>query len=992
MNAASRALPHAGTSVPADALFRLMAENWPGALLMLDRELGVVWANAQAAALTKLSLQQLPGRSWASLALPWPIAPEQRLQLLAGDRVELHAPPAGAVNGAASSVPSAILIPLREPTGVVTAIACQIAVANETSQREVAHVDSLRRLEAALESARGGMWDYDVTRDTARWTEFYYRMLGDPPQQDAIGLTPWKARVHPDDLDRVDATARDVIEGRTALYETEYRFRHADGSWRWMLDRGRVTDRDADGVATRMVGFVVDITDQVATQQALRQSEFRYRTVASLSPGFVFEHRLNADGTAEPEWASDGIEAVFGCKYPEIAGHGGWFALLDEAQRPIAAERQARLANGEPQSGETRVRTVDGGRKWLYVSMLPVRDPQTGVVTGVLGSAYDITTSKLAEQALRESAAVLRAVTENTPDWLFLIDDSLKVRFMNRPFGEFGLAQVIGRPLLDFLPEAHRPSLEELYRRVLSSGRLGRIELRHSAADATPLHYEHRIVPVMEAGIAKSLTVALTDVTERKRAEAALRESQMTLQTVAASSADWLALFDRSRKCIFLNRPFRGILPEDWIGAPVENFVPPEDRPRVHEIFEHVMRSGEPRDFDQVIQDPECGARYLELRARAVQADGRIFGAVVNITEVTERRSQQDQMHTQVRILETMREGVVLIEAVTAVVKLTNPTFAKMFGYESKEELLGRSVEPLFSARALQRTRAGRSLQKGVPSAEVMPVELECARKDGTHFVAACVLTPLQIGGANHWLAVFNDVTERKRLEREIIEISNREQQRIGSDLHDGLGQDLTGIALMLKGVVTQLRKEGSAARLDVEDVIGLVNNAIESTRNLARGLSPVSGERGGLGAALQSLAARASERYGVTVDIDADLEQPLGLNEAAATHVYRIIQEALTNVIRHSFASEVVIRLETSGGELHLRVDDNGRGIPQPLAENGDGLGLKIMRYRAQMLSGDLAIESATSGGASIRCSFPLAPSVAAERDYPPRVPAPER
>src|SRR6185437_14709102 len=130
---------------------------------------------------------------------------------------------------------------------------------------------------------------------------------------------------------------------------------------------------------------------------------------------------------------------------------------------------------------------------------------------------------------------------------------------------------------------------------------------------------------------------------------------------------------------------------------------------------------------------------------------------------------------------------------------------------------------------------ASRSVPEGAPT-EVLPVELECARKDGTRFVAACVFTPLKMGGANHWLAVFNDVTERKRLEREIIEISNREQQRIGSDLHDGLGQELTGIALMLKGVVAQLRKEGSAAQSDIEDVITLVNNAVEGTRALARG------------------------------------------------------------------------------------------------------------------------------------------------------------
>ncbi|HET9391690.1 MAG TPA: PAS domain-containing sensor histidine kinase [Steroidobacteraceae bacterium] len=335
----------------------------------------------------------------------------------------------------------------------------------------------------------------------------------------------------------------------------------------------------------------------------------------------------------------------------------------------------------------------------------------------------------------------------------------------------------------------------------------------------------------------------------------------------------------------------------------------------------------------------------------------------------TERPSQQETLFTQARILETMREGVVLIDTSTHLITLTNGTFDRMFGYGG-HELLGQSIDPLFSVSALQRRRFERALRDG---SEVVPVEFECSRKDGSRFVATCVVTPLQMGGSERLLAVLNDVTERKRLEREIIEIASREQQRIGNDLHDGLGQDLTGIALMLRGVAAQLHKEGSAARHDVEDVIALINSAIESTRALARGLSPVGGERGGLAAAMQDLAVRASERYGVSVTFHGTFDGHLRLSESSATHLYRIVQEALTNVLRHSRATEVLISLESSGGELHLRVDDNGRGFEQPSPDSADGLGLKIMRYRAQMLGGDLVLESRANGGTSVRCSCPL-------------------
>jgi PAS domain S-box-containing protein len=869
----------------------------------------------------------------------------------------------------------------RDANGVALRMVGVCMDIEERKEAELEYIRSQRRLETALESARGGMWDWDLTSGEARHTEHYYRILGVDPHCGDRSWSFWNARVHPEDQARVEAAVRDVIAGRRDLYEAEYRLRHEDGSWRWVLDRGRVPERDLLGRATRMVGFLVDITDRVETQEQLRQSEFRYRTVASMAPGYVFEYRYNANNEPEPVWASDGMQAIFGCSLEDQCG--GWDSLVDEEWKPIVAARHVRILRGEPQAGETRVHTVAGERKWLYVSTLPVRDPRTGAVTGILGSAYDITTRKLAEQAVRESEAVLRAVTENTPDWLFLVDDSLRVRFMNRPFGQYRSEDVVGRSLLEFIPEAHRSNLEELYRGVLATGEPARFELRHPNSNNTLAHHEHRVVPVIDSGVIRSLTVAVTDVTERNRAESALRESQMTLQTVAASSADWLALFDRQRQCVFLNRAMHGVPPEGWIGAPVEDFAPPADRAYMHEIFEHVMNTGEPRDFDQVIIDPKRGPRYLELRARAVQADGRIFGAVVNITEVTERHTQQDALRTSARILETMREGVVLIDATTHLITLTNATFDKMFGYGALE-LQGRSIDPLFSMPALQRKRFERTLRDNPEAGEAMPVEFECARKDGSRFVATCVITPLRISGTERWLAVLNDVTERKRLEREIIEISNREQQRIGSDLHDGLGQDLTGIALMLRGVSAQLRKEGSAARLEVEEVIGLVNNAIESTRSLARGLSPVSGERGGLAAALQTLAARASERYGVRVEFSANFDEPLRLSETSATHVYRIVQEALTNVIRHSRATDVTISLETVSGELHLRVDDNGRGFEQPAPDSPGGLGLKIMRYRAQMLGGDLILESGANGGASVRCSCPL-DGVRMERESAP-------
>ncbi|HTT02972.1 MAG TPA: PAS domain-containing protein [Steroidobacteraceae bacterium] len=220
---------------------------------------------------------------------------------------------------------------------------------------------------------------------------------------------------------------------------------------------------------------------------------------------------------------------------------------------------------------------------------------------------------------------------------------------------------------------------------------------------------------------------------------------------------------------------------------------------------------------------------------------------------------------------------------------------------------------------------------------------------------------------------------ECRGLECEIGRIACREQQRISHDLHDGLGQELTGIALILRGVLAQLRKEHSAACADIEGVIAHVSKAIESTRTLARGLSPLGAEGSCLVAALESLAARATAQYGVPVSFASSLNGSPALDEVVATHLYRIAQESLTNSLRHGGASEVRIEIASCGGRLILQIVDNGRGFCETPPGRSEGLGLKIMRHRAQTLGGELVLEPASAGGAIVRFSCPLAASRAA-------------
>lgn len=413
--------------------------------------------------------------------------------------------------------------------------------------------------------------------------------------------------------------------------------------------------------------------------------------------------------------------------------------------------------------------------------------------------------------------------------------------------------------------------------------------------------------------------------------------------------------------------------------------VHPEDVEEAARRFTaHVAGREDHYDAEYRVRDRSGCWRWLFERGRVVERspDGAALRMVGICMDIDSRKGAEiDLVMNRKRLelaLESARGSMWDLDT-TGGEPRQSDFFYRMLGVEPQA---GRGDELFWSSRLHPEDapRVREALRRAVDgSALLYEAEYRLRHADGSWrwvLDRGRALEHEPSGRASHLVGFIVEIADPHSLERELIEIANREQQRIGSDLHDGLGQDLTGIALMLRGIGAQVRREGSAACTDIEEVIGLVNAAIESTRSLARGLSPVSAERDGLTAALQALAARATERYGIPVTFEAHLAEPLPADEAAATHVYRIAQEALTNAMRHSYATTVSILLTASDGELLLEVIDNGRGFARaddPTEAASNGLGLKIMRYRAQMLGGNLAFGAGPAGGATVRCTCPL-------------------
>ena len=216
---------------------------------------------------------------------------------------------------------------------------------------------------------------------------------------------------------------------------------------------------------------------------------------------------------------------------------------------------------------------------------------------------------------------------------------------------------------------------------------------------------------------------------------------------------------------------------------------------------------------------------------------------------------------------------------------------------------------------------------------------------------------------------IAEDITAHKTLEKQILEISDREQARIGQDLHDGLCQLLVGIGLNLTALKGDLEEQAPGELARADRMVARLADAINIARHLAQGLYPVNLQREGLAAALEQLAANTSTDFGVACTAECAEGIAVG-SQTIATHLYRIAQEAVHNAIKHASPTNILIRLAAGHDRASLTITDNGRGIagsPKP----GAGMGLEIMRYRAGMIGGALEIRPAETGGTIVVCIF---------------------
>jgi PAS domain S-box-containing protein len=422
-----------------------------------------------------------------------------------------------------------------------------------------------------------------------------------------------------------------------------------------------------------------------------------------------------------------------------------------------------------------------------------------------------------------------------------------------------------------------------------------------------------------------------------------------------------------------------GFSQEEWLEDPIRwySHIHPEDKQRWSTEAAEMFLTGNPLRSAYRVVARDGRVIWFHCEAKMVRKeDGEpwfIHGVGFDITDLKRTEGAlQEERNVVSAILHTVGALVVVLDPAGGIIRF-NRACELTSGYSLAEVERKKIWDLLMVPEEVDRFK---SVFQQL-CADQLPRDYEgyMVKRDGTRRLIAWSSTvlPGTDGTPTYIIATGIDITERKHLEKTILEISAREQRRIGQDLHDGLGQHLTGIAFMSKVQEKKLMEKGLPESADAAKIVNLVNEAIHKTRELARGLLPVVPDAQGLMSALQQWAGEVEDLFAVRCRFQC-FTPVLIHDDTVSTHLYYIAREAVNNAIKHGHAGQIVIRLAADEVQGTLTIEDNGSGIGR-IAPGNKGVGLHLMSYRARMVGGSLEVQGVATGGTIVTCLFPVLP-----------------
>jgi PAS domain S-box-containing protein len=843
------------------------------------------------------------------------------------------------------------------------------------------------RLRLALESSKIVGWDWDVRSGHDFWFGDLQTMFGIPSDHYSGQVEDFRRRVHPDDRGRVWKAVNDAMK-TGGPYTAQFRVVRLDGQVRWVDARGKFSYAD-NGEPERMLGMATDITETKHAEQAVRESQDRLS--------------LLLESTAEGIY---GIDREGRCTFVNPAclqqlGYECAEELLGKKMHPLIHHTRVDGTPYPAEECEFRRAWLYGDRIHLVGELLWRRDgtfffaecwsyPQHrgGKVVGSVVTFIDITDRKRAEEALRQSEVLKGSILLSLENQIAVVDKNGFIREANEAWArssqENGMteaAAVVGTDYLEAL--RHSASLyleaEEVLNcvRTVMDGVARRCRYDYCCHWIVPPRwYTVTVTPLQttEGGI----VVAYRDVSEVRRRDAALAEAQ---RLAKVGSWQW----DAATDALTWSEELYRIVGREPSLPPVSyreqaKFYTPESWKQLQEAIEEALRKGKSFELDLEMILRDARRRWIVVRGEALRgASGRVVQLHGTVHDISERKRAEQALR------ESEERFRLVANTAPVMIWMSGPDKGCTYCNQTWLDFTGRSMDQALghgwieSTHPQDRKRCMDMYVQAFDRGEEFTMEYRVRRHDGQYRWVLDSGRPRfsEDGSFAGYIGSCVDVTERKLAEdaissvgRRLIAAQEEERTRIARELHDDIGQRLALLSIELEtlqrtpnqrefpGRIYQILKQTS----EIANEIQAISHRLHSSKL----------EYLGLAAAARGYCAELSEQQNVRIDF-LDEGVPRSLPHEIEMSLFRVLQEALRNAVKHGRVHQVKVELQARGNDIHLTVLDSGVGFDPAIALRGKGLGLVSMQERVRLVHGELTIDSAPNSGTSIHVRIPL-------------------
>jgi PAS domain S-box-containing protein len=797
---------------------------------------------------------------------------------------------------------------------------------------------------------------------------------------------------------------------------------------------------------------IVDLTERKRAEEAIRQSEERYRTLFNLGPMAVYT--IDTSGVIQEynRQAAElwGREPTLGDTDQRFCGSFKMFrpdsSFMPHDQCPMAEVASGKIS--VVHNGEVLIERPDGSHVTVLVNIRPLKNDR-GEVTGAINCFYDITDRKRAETAAMRLAAVVRS----SHDAIVAKDLNGTITDWNqsaeRIFG-YKAKEIIGKSILTLIPKDRVKEETVILSKIRRGRSINHYETVRRCKDGRLIDVSLTISPVKDPnGKIVGVSKIARDITKQKQTKRRLTEQARLLDL----TIDAILVRDAQDRITYWNdgaRELYGYSRDEALGKVTHKLLRTVHSQSLTDIRKKLERDN--RWSGELVHTCKDGTKVIVISRWSLDRDakGRPSSILETNTEITNRKREEQRRAVNLAVTRILSESPALAHAIRRILRTVCETLGWEVGDFWTPKSDGRVLRCLVSESRVGKFSKFKSVCRklelapgiGLPGriwSNLKPAWISDITKDnnfprasaaagedlqsafafpisfGKHFVGVMEFFSLEtrerdedvlkiFGSIGSQIGQFvqrkraeaalqkskelleqlvrrrtkalrmanaelkNEIARRKGLEGEILSVSDREQQRLGRELHDGLCQHLTAVAFMSRSIAMRLKNHRVIEVGDIEKIAELVNDAASDTRNLSRALHRLDVDAAGLVNALQDLVDREIWRTPCRLEVKPSFRIE---DDAAAAHLYRIAREAVINANKHAQARKIIVRLQRSRREMVLHVIDDGVGLSDD-RKLKEGLGLHIMNYRAQLVGGRLEIDSSKNRGTRVSCYLP--------------------